>query len=118
MGPGGPLPGERGCLGFPVRLAVLAECYLDASFVGAAQDVQLDGVAGRLERAGQVVDGADRLAGGRHDQVAGCQASARGRAVFGYLADEQALGVGQTDGAPQPPGHMAGSDRDTKLRTS
>jgi len=79
------------------------------------QDVQLDGVAGGLERAGQVVDGADWLAGGRHDQVAGCQASARGRAVFGYLADEQALGVGETDGAPQPPGHMAGSDRDAKL---
>jgi hypothetical protein len=44
---------------------------LDAAFVGAAQDVQLDGVAGRLERGGQVVDGADGLAGGRYDQVAG-----------------------------------------------
>ena len=45
-----------------------------------------------------------------------CQASARGRAVFGYLADEQAVGVGETDGAPQPPGHVAGSDRDAELR--
>ena len=41
---------------------------------------------------------------------------ARGRAVLGYPADEQALGVEQADGAPQPPGHMAGSDRDTELR--
>ena len=84
----------------PFRLAVLAESHLDAALVGAAQDVQLDGVAGRLERAGQVVDGADWLAGRRHDQVAGGQASARGRAVIGYLADEQALDVGEADGAP------------------
>ena len=53
---------------------------------------------------------------GRQDQVAGRQAGARGRAVLGYPADEQALGVEQADGAPQPPGHMAGSDRDTELR--
>src|SRR5580704_3062038 len=107
--------GGTSSLCFPFRLAVLAECHLNAALLGAAQDVQLDGVAGRPERAGQVVDGADWLACGRYDQVAGGQASTRGWAVFGYIADEQALDVGEADGASQPPGHMAGSDRDTKL---
>ncbi len=37
---------------FASRLAVRAECHLDAAFVGAAQDVQLDGVAGCPERGG------------------------------------------------------------------
>ena len=108
-------PGTGWNLCFPFRLAVLAECHLNAAFVGAAQDVQLDGVVGRLERAGQVVDGAYWLAGGRQDQVAGCQASAAGWAALFYPVDEQALDVGEADGAPQPPGHMAGSDRDAKL---
>src|SRR6185312_11857207 len=88
---------RRVCLGFRFRLAVLAECHLDASFVGAAQDGQLNRLAGRPEGAG-------------------CQAGTRGRAVFGDPADEQALGVGETHGAAQSPGHVAGSDRDAELR--
>ena len=58
----------------------------------------------------------NRLAGGRHDQVAAGEAGLGGRAVLGHVADEQALSVGQADGAPHPPGHVAGSDRDTELR--
>ena len=44
-------------------------------FVGAVQDVQPQGAAGRAERAGQVVEGADGPAGGGQDQVAGGQAA-------------------------------------------
>ena len=91
----------RGCLGFPFWLAVLAECHLDGAFVGAAQDGQLDGLGGCLERAGQVVDRADWLAAGRHDQVTGCQASARGRAVLGDVADEQAVGCSRLTDSPR-----------------
>ena len=65
------------------------------------------------DRSSMVLTGS---AGGRHDQVAGCQASARGRAILGHLVDEQAFDVGKADGASQPPGHLAGSDRDAKLR--
>src|SRR5947199_111390 len=59
---------------------------------------------------------ADRLTCGRHDQVALGETSPGGRAVLGYLADEQALGVGQADGAPEPPGDVAGGDGDAKPR--
>jgi hypothetical protein len=103
----GRFPVWRGGLGFPFRLAVLGECHLGVALAGAVREVQLDGVAGCAGRAGQVVDGAGGLAGGRRDQVAGCRAGAGGRAVFGCRADERALGAGEAGGAPQPPGRVA-----------
>ncbi len=98
--------------------AVLAEYHVDGALLGAAQDGQLEGAAGRrrAQRAEQVVDGADGLARGRDDQVAAGQAGLGGRAVLGDLADEQAVGVRQADRAAQPPGHVAGSDGDAELR--
>jgi len=67
--------------------------------MSAADDGQLQGDA--LERIEQVVECADRLTCGRHDQVALGQTRAGRPAVMPHLADEQAVGVGQADGAAQ-----------------
>ena len=97
------------------RLAVAAERHLQGTFVGAAHELQLDGAAlRRLERVEQVIGTVYGLARGRHDQVALSEAGPGGRAVLGHLADEQALGVRQADGAPEPPGDVAGSYGDAK----
>ena len=50
------------------------------------------------------------LTRGRHDQVALGETGAGGRAVVHHVADEQAVGVGQADGAAQPPGHVVRRD--------
>src|SRR5690348_9586067 len=87
-----------------VRLAVTAEGDLNDPFVGAADDSQLDAAAAcGPERIEQVVGCANWLTGGRHDQVALGEARAGGRSVLHYLADEQAVGVGQADGPAEPP---------------
>ena len=101
------------------RLAALAEGHLNCPFVGAAQDVQLERAAvSCLERVEQTVGCANRPARGRYDQVPLCEAGVGGRAVLHYLTDEQALGVGEAHGAPEPPGHVPGSDCNTKHRVA
>ena len=95
----------------------MREHHLHGPFVGAAHDAEFEGAALRpLECIEQVVDTADRLARGCHDQVARGEAGAGGGTVFGYLVDEQPFGVGQADGAAQPPGYLTGGDGDAKLR--
>jgi hypothetical protein len=96
-----------------VWLAVVAEGYLNGPFVRAAGDAQLDGAATcRLERIEQVIGCVYRVTRGRHDQVALCETGAGGRAVLHYLADEQAVCVGQADSAAKPPGDVRRSDGD------
>src|SRR5215831_7708527 len=109
--------GLWGRLRLLARLTFGAERYLQGPLVGAAHEGQLDGAAAcRLERVEQVIGAADRLARGRHDQVALRETGPGGRAVPSHLADEQALGVGQADGAPEPPGDVARGDGDAKPR--
>src|SRR6266851_929076 len=99
------------------RLAGIAEADLDGPFVGAADDSQLDGATRcGLERIEQVVWCAGRLTCGCHDQVAPGEARAGGRAVIHYLADEQAVCLGQADCAAEPPGDGPGSDGDAEPR--
>src|SRR5712672_3157018 len=106
-----------GCLCSAVWLAVVFEGDLDGLFVGAADDGECDGAAScGLECVVQVVGGAYRLAGGRGDQVAPGECCAGGGAVVGHVADEQAVGVGQADGAAQPPGDEVGRDGDAEPR--
>ena len=100
-----------GCLFSVIWLAVISEGDLNGPFVGAADDVELDGAAPcGLECVEQVVGGVYRVARGRHDQVALGDTRAGGRAVLGHVADEQAIGVGQADGAAEPPGHVVRRD--------
>ena len=56
------------------------------------------------------------LTRGRHDQVAAGESCAGGRAVVGHVADEQAVGVGQADGAAQPPGDEVRRDANAEPR--
>src|SRR6266851_12846 len=103
------------CLLF--SLAALAEHDLDRPFIGAADDAQLESAAAcHRQRVEQVIDRVYRLAPGRHDQVPLGQAGACGRAAFRHIPDKHPLGIGEAHGAPEPPGHVPGSDCDTKLR--
>ena len=106
-----------GCLCLVVWLAAISEGDLDGLFVGAADDGELDGAARcGLECVEQVVGGAYRVTRGRYDQVALGESCAGGRAVVDYVADEQAVGVGQADGAAQPPGDEVRRDGDAEPR--
>lgn len=108
---------RRGRLSSVVWLAVISEGDLNGPFVGAADDVELDGAARcGLECVEQVVGGGYRVTRGGHDQVALGETCAGGRAVLHHVADEQAIGVGQPDGAAEPPGHVVRRDGNAEPR--
>src|SRR5215469_294113 len=111
--PGPPMKSAvRGwCLCFLAWLAPISDGDLNGPLLGAADDVEVDGAALRgLERVEQLVGGADRVTCAAHNQVALREAGACGWAVFLHVADEQAVGVGQADGAAEPPGHVVRGD--------
>src|SRR5215467_16406762 len=83
-------------------LGWVGEGDLEGPLVGAAHDAEFYGLAMcRRERIEQVIGRGCRPARGRHDQVARREAGAGGRTVLDDLADEQAVGFGEADGAAQ-----------------